>query len=169
MRAAPVLTRMFEEAFFEEMPVIYNDGGRRQAGYAGSTGDCVTRAIAIATGIPYQQVYDEINVLCKEHDARKRKHKNRKSSSRTGVPMKVIHKYLLDKNFMWVACMGIGTGCTTNLRKGVLPNGTLIVRLSRHVAAVIDNVIHDTHNPQRGGTRCVYGYYKLITPNTNSK
>lgn len=38
----------------------FDDGGRAQAGYKGSTGDCVTRAIAIATGKPYSEVYDAI-------------------------------------------------------------------------------------------------------------
>ena len=38
----------------------YNDGGREEAGYKGSTGDCVARSIAIATGVPYQKVYDDL-------------------------------------------------------------------------------------------------------------
>jgi uncharacterized protein (DUF111 family) len=36
----------------------FDDGGRAKAGYKG---DCVCRAIAIATGIPYRDVYDAIN------------------------------------------------------------------------------------------------------------
>ena len=40
-----------------------------------------------------------------------------------------------------------------------LPSGRLIVAVSRHLVAVIDGVIHDTHDPSRGGTRCVYGYF----------
>lgn len=35
----------------------YNDGGRKDAGYKGFTGDCVCRAICIASGLPYQKVY----------------------------------------------------------------------------------------------------------------
>ena len=31
------------------------------AGYRGKTGDCVVRSIAIATGLPYQQIYDLVN------------------------------------------------------------------------------------------------------------
>ena len=38
------------------MEWIYSDGGRAAAGYKGDAGDCVTRAIAIATEIPYQEV-----------------------------------------------------------------------------------------------------------------
>jgi hypothetical protein len=29
------------------------------------------------------------------------------------------------------------------------------------MCAVIDGVIHDTHNPDRDGNRCVYGYYRF--------
>ena len=42
------------------MQFVYNDGGRAAAGYIGSAGDCVTRAIAIATELPYQTVYDAL-------------------------------------------------------------------------------------------------------------
>jgi hypothetical protein len=31
---------------------------------------------------------------------------------------------------------------------------------SRHLVAVIDGVIHDTHDCSRDGTRCVYGYFQ---------
>ncbi len=40
---------------------IYDDGGRVAAGFKGSTGDCCVRAVAIATGRPYQEIYDAIN------------------------------------------------------------------------------------------------------------
>jgi hypothetical protein len=36
---------------------VYDDGGRAAAGYKGEAGDCVCRAIAIATETPYQQIY----------------------------------------------------------------------------------------------------------------
>jgi hypothetical protein len=56
--------------------------------------------------------------------------------------------------------MRIGQGCTTHLRRSELPTtGRLIVSVSKHITAVIDGVIHDTHDPSRRGTRCVYGYW----------
>lgn len=36
----------------------------------------------------------------------------------------------------------------------------LIAPLSRHVAAVIDGVVHDTYDATAGGPRCVYGYFQ---------
>jgi hypothetical protein len=34
-----------------------------------------------------------------------------------------------------------------------------VVRVSKHLVAVVNGVIYDNHNPSRDGTRCVYGYY----------
>lgn len=41
----------------------FHDGGRKDAGYKGSAGDCVTRAIAIATGEGYRAVYKELGTI----------------------------------------------------------------------------------------------------------
>jgi len=57
--------------------------------------------------------------------------------------------------------MGIGTGCKVHLREEELPKGKIIASVSKHLTTVIDGIIHDTHDPQRNGTRCVYGYYTL--------
>ena len=55
--------------------------------------------------------------------------------------------------------MAIGQGCKVHLRADELPTGRLIVAVSKHITAVIDGVIHDTHDCSRSGTRCVYGYF----------
>jgi len=53
----------------------------------------------------------------------------------------------------------VGAGCQVHLRPDELPNEILIAKVSKHLTAIINGVIHDTHDPSRGGTRCVYGYY----------
>ena len=40
---------------------IYNDGGRKNAGFSGKAGDCVCRAICIASGRDYNEVYEAIS------------------------------------------------------------------------------------------------------------
>lgn len=135
----------------------YDDGGRTEAGYRGSTDDCVCRSIAIITGRPYQEIYDGINDLAKSEYKTKRRRK--KSSARTGVYKPTTKRYLKSLGFVWTPTMGIGTGCTVHLCKDELPAGRLIVKTSRHITAVIDGVVHDTHDPTRDGTRCVYGYW----------
>jgi hypothetical protein len=136
----------------------YHDGGRESAGFRGKAGDCVTRAIAIATGKPYLEVYDSLNALAQSERISKRK--SRRSSARTGVHRTTYEKYLLSLGWKWTATMQIGQGCTVHLRGDELPKGRLIVRVSGHLTAVIDGIIYDTHNPSRRGMRCVYGYYR---------
>lgn len=140
------------------MEIVIDDGGRAAAGYKGDARDCVTRSIAIITGKPYQEVYDALNNLAnKERTGKKKKGK---SSARTGVYKGTIKKYLESIGYEFVPTMQIGSGCQVHMRKDELPTGRLIVSLSRHYTAVIDHVVHDTHDPTRGGTRCVYGYWK---------
>lgn len=135
---------------------VYNDGGRAEAGYKGETGDCVTRAISIATGVPYAKVYSDINLLAESERPRGRK---KRSSARTGVQKPTIRKFLESIGWKWTPTMKIGSGCKVHLKEDELPCGTLIVSVSGHLTVVKDGIIHDTHDPSRGGTRCVYGYW----------
>ena len=139
------------------MKFIYDDGGRALAGYKGETGDCGCRAIAIATGKSYQEVYDLLNTMATKERITKRK--KRKSNARTGLRATTAHKYFESIGWKWTPTMGIGTGCKVHLREDELPTGRLVVRLSRHYAAVIDGVLHDTYDCTRDDTRCVYGYW----------
>ena len=137
---------------------VEHDGGRADAGYKGQTRhDCVVRAIAIATEQPYQSVYDAINDAAKTERPRRG---GKRSNARTGVKIPTIRRYLASVGWKWHPTIGIGTGCRVHLRASELPSGRLIVSVSRHVVAVIDGVIHDTHDPSRQGTRCVYGYWR---------
>jgi hypothetical protein len=141
------------------MKFVFNDGGRAAAGYRGTTSDCVCRAVAIATGKPYQEVYDELNALAASERTGKRK--RGKSSARAGVYKQTMRFYLVETlGWTWVPTMKIGSGCQVHLRAEELPGGRLIPEVSKHVVAVIDGTIHDIHEPSRDGTRCVYGYYQ---------
>lgn len=149
-----------------EQKFAHNDGGRALAGFKGSTGDCVTRSIAIVTGKPYKEVYDALNLLSENKKLGWRKMKTpygtsyeKASSSRTGVVRKVYQEYLTSLGYKWIPTMKIGSGCKTHLRSDELPTGRLIVRVSKHITAMIDGVIHDTFDCSRRGTRCVYGYF----------
>ncbi|MGH2865329.1 MAG: hypothetical protein ACRDJX_08795 [Solirubrobacteraceae bacterium] len=144
-----------------------DDGGRAAAGFAGRTGDCVVRAIAIASETPYAEVYRALHEpaladhrLQRERERRYASRARAHASPRTGVHRRVYDRYLSERGWSWTATMQVGHGCTVHLRGGELPGGRLIVRVSRHMCAVIDGVIHDTHDPSRWGTRCVYGYWQ---------
>ncbi len=166
----------------------YNDGGREAAGYNGHVGDCVTRAIAIASGVPYQEIYD---ALAKGNASQIVSHKQRRRiehqwakrgasvdtkefkayiRSRTkvktaahgiDVTRKWFKDYMRSLGFLWVPTMEIGAGTTVHLKEDELPEGRLVVNVSKHFTAVIDGELNDTHDCSRKGTRCVYGYYIL--------
>lgn len=144
--------------FTHDQRFIFNDGGRQDTGFKGSTGDCVTRAIAIATGKQYKEVYDEINEMSKTEYLGKRMKSN--SNARTGVHKKTIRKYMESLGYGWTPTMQIGQGCKTHLRSDELPTGRLVISVSKHMTTMIDGVINDTHDCSREGNRCVYGYFQ---------
>lgn len=140
-----------------KIPFQESDGGRSHAGYKGEAGDCAVRAVAIATQLPYQQIYDEINRLAQRE--RKGKRKDSISNARTGVHKVTMVRLMNDLGWTFTPTMSIGSGCKVHLRPDELPKGRLILSLSRHYAAFIDGVLYDMSDCSRGGTRCVYGYW----------
>ena len=136
----------------------FDDGGRAAAGYRGKAGDCVVRAIAIATGHPYQQIYELVNRAAVYERTGKRK--RGKSNARTGVYRTSIKRVMKSLGWVWTPTMEIGSGCMVHLKAEELPPGRLVVSVSKHLTAVVDGVIHDTHDCSRRGTRCVYGYWQ---------
>ena len=146
------------------MKHIYNDGGRSEAGFKGNAGDCVTRAICIATNQPYLEVYNALRELNKEfmskRSARAKRVKRKGPTARNGVFREVYQKYLESIGWTWTPTMLIGSGCKVHLHKDEVPSGRIIVRLSKHLAAVVNKELHDTYDCTREGTRCVYGYFK---------
>ena len=171
----------------ENKHFVFNDGGRKAAGFNGSSGDCAVRAIAIAEGRDYRQVYNELYELNKELThwliARARRKMKRAPSKmsrkdlayfnlgkkytgalmpQSGIFKRVINNYLKEQGWQWTPTMFIGKGCQVHLLAAELPRGVLLVSVSKHIVCVIDGVIHDTGDPSRGGTRCVYGFWQKI-------
>ena len=139
----------------------FDNGGRKAAGYSGKTGDCVARAIAIATGTSYPEVARMIAMEAMYERPGAKRRKGRRSNLRTGVFKATIDRIMKNHfpDWKWTPTMFIGSGCKVHAKASELPKGRLILSLSLHLAAMIDGVIHDTGDPSRGGTRCVYGYW----------
>ena len=112
------------------------------------------RSVAIATGLPYRQIYDALNLA-----AQRERPRGRRGSARNGVAKQTVRRFLAELGWAWTPTTSIGSGTQVHLRAEELPSGRLIVSVSKHMVAVIDGVIHDTHDPSRDGTRCVYGYW----------
>ena len=139
------------------MDFVWNDGGRSASGFVGSCGDCVTRAIAIATGRAYRDVYSEIGVATQK-------------SPRNGVPTQAAVKYLADIGWEHVQTDAF------LFNVDMLPKGAVIVQLrdragrSRHFCAVVDRVIHDTWNPVEDERYYVCGFWVApVRPHATSK
>ena len=159
---------------------IYDDGGREAAGFKGKkVGDCVARAVSIASGRPYAEVYA---VLAKgnrtqrvtKHSAKKG---TRAESAAHGIwtQRKWFKDYMAALGFKWTPTMQIGSGTKVHLTASELPKGRLVISVSRHYTTMIDGVIHDTFDPRRPmvettpanptprhiETRAVYGYWSF--------
>ena len=132
------------------MKFKYNDGGRSKYYKATIVGDCVVRAIAIATQRDYKEVYKEAHTLLGY-------------SPRDGTRHHSHTKKLVEHfGGKWKAMMTIGSGCKHHLKDGEVPmQGNIICSLSGHLTAVVNGVINDTYDCSRGGTRCVYGYWEF--------
>ena len=143
---------------------VDDDGGRSEY-FKGDSGDCATRAIAIATKQDYKVVYDALYVLAKNFKGYSKVAKSirKDPSPRDGAYREVYEMYLKSIGWEFTPLMKIGSGCTCHVRADELPNGRLILRLSKHLAAFLDGNLHDTHDSSREGTRCVYGYYTKTT------
>lgn len=127
------------------MAYIYNDGGRADAGFKGQAGDCGARAMAIALDLTYKLAYDELAQANKDAGYAK--------SARNGIHKDVFSKVLKIQGWVWHPAPKF-TG-----RKAYasdMPEGTVIVRMAKHYACVIDGVPHDTFDCSH---KMVYGYW----------
>lgn len=130
---------------------VYDDGGRAQAGYLfHSAGDCVARAIAIATEMPYQVVVDIID----------KAHYGRKGGSQSG-------SYDFANRGILTALGWKRVTTKAHLNSDEFPPGRLILEVSSHMVALIDGVIHDTYDPSYHGSRRVYAYWVKVPTNAD--
>lgn len=158
------------------MKFVYDDGGREAAGFKGNAGDCVARAVAIASGRPYSEIYKSLSKMAGNE------RKSKGATARNGIhtSRKWFKDFMRGLGATWTPTMGIGTGCKVHLTDGELPTGRLVVAVSKHYTAVINGEVRDTHDPQREAhvmyfngasssddprvthkikRRCVYGYW----------
>lgn len=157
------------------MEFKYSDGGRSKYFKADNVGDCVTRAICNATGLDYKEVYDRLNEMAKRESV-KHHRGHKKSQSRNGVFKETWKRYL--NEIGWVHHSVTSIGNRSRRMRFVaedLPEGVLIVQLSKHLTCVKDKVIYDTYDCSKkdyydiygdlvtNDERCVYGYWTAPT------
>ncbi len=125
------------------LPWIANDGGRAAAGFGdnGTAGDCVVRAICVATGQDYETTFADIWSLAGDTPS-------------AGVSPRVYEPYLQQRGWKFVY----------SGRRRLTPNNLpshrkIIALMSAHAVAVVDGVIHDTYDCSANGKRQFYGYF----------
>ena len=127
----------------------HDDGGRLAAGFKGHTGDCVTRAIAIATGIDYEKVRKDL--MQRQSDWRStgsRKAKRQTGNSvRNGCHKEVYEPYLAALGWQKQSLIKFGCSKRVKMTADDLPSGKLIAKVQSgrrgHLAAIVDHVLHD--------------------------
>lgn len=134
---------------------IYDDGGRAQAGRRGKVGDCVCRAITIATGKQYEWVYSVLNERCKPL---RKTPKSRKPSPQFGLANPIWEPLLFQEG--WHYCE-LERMEQFNDRH-VPQEGISIVFQSGHLTAVKHGVIRDTYDSSYKGTAWIKGFYRRI-------
>ena len=130
------------------MEFKYDDGGRKAAGYKTvARGDCAPRAIAIALGLDYKKVLSDLYKLCGTSYGG--------SHPSQGTPDAIITRYLKKKGWIYVP-----VDQTLRFRRDNLPKRKrMIVAIPRHVAAVMDGVLHDTWESTKNGDALILGYW----------
>jgi hypothetical protein len=137
-----------------------DDGGAKASGFK-VEGDCVVRAIAIATSKPYREVREELVKRALAHA---------KQQSHGGYTARRIRRSGGEKGWnaeeVWVPYLeSLGWQYIdtderkVRLRADELPKGRLIVSINCHLVAVIDGVIHDTYDSGGAGRVSVHGYH----------
>jgi hypothetical protein len=159
------------------MNYVYSDGGRQAAGFKGSARDCVCRAVAIASGRPYIEIY---RALAKGNASQRESSKRKstgKVTARNGICVhrKWFKDYMVSLGFQWVGIKAVEFGHRMRLTEEEVPRGRLIVSFPKHYAAVIDSVLMDTNDcslPRvtmfskgEAVVPCLYGYWILTEDN----
>lgn len=124
----------------------YNDGGRAAAGYKGSTGDCLVRAIAIVTELPYKEVYKFVADTMGEYGFTRSGNAYTARKGRKPGYRKVYGKTVQDNILKRLGFVKV------KLPKGPRPSyttayetyGDCLVTTMKHISAIKDGHLQDT-------------------------
>jgi len=112
---------------------VYDDGGRSSVGYkfkGKRTEDCVVRAITIALGLPYEQVFRELMYMGMEYGAY------------PNWPC-VYERYLKAQGWVKNKCPRNASGKLIKLRDWYSAPHRAVVTNSGHLTAIVDGKCRD--------------------------
>lgn len=132
-----------------EYKFIKDDAGRSQSKRPKQSNDCTVRAVAKAGGFEYDMVYDLFM------------QSGRKSGR--GFDLKTWAKkgHIKGHKLVWTPLQAIKGQPRMNIAAFAETHetGTYILRVSKHVFAMIDGVVYDTGESRPD--KCVYGYWQI--------
>ena len=124
----------------------FSDGGRAAAGYKGSTGDCVVRAIAILTGEPYKEVYTDMANAMKANGYRKSANpdtaKRGIKRERGQLTVKAVQDEVL--HYYGIQRVSLPRGKRPTYAAAYRRYGNCIVSTVKHLSAIVDGYLLDT-------------------------
>lgn len=135
------------------LPYVYDDGGRALYFKAKGVGDCVCRAVAIASGRDYKQVYDAMRSALGE-------------TPRNGVNTRSVKfkRFMSSMGFTWTSCSGIGSTTAVHYYADEMPTtGRYVCMVAKHCTAVVNGEVHDIWDSRFnsfGQHRRIYGYWQ---------
>ena len=131
------------------VPFQKADGGRAASRRPRQQNDCAVRALAIATGLPYDQVYNDLAALGR-HCSR-------------GTPTGTIAVWLRLRSeaarHSFPAVAGQPRMHVDTFLAGPGAQGRWVVRIAGHVFAALDGAIHDITMPRQDA--CVYCAWRV--------
>lgn len=89
--------------------------------------DCVIRAITLASGLPYEDIEEKLNLVGELYNCEKL--------------CVACYRFLLDKYFQYERVSG--EGMLVDEFADTYPVGTYILRMNGHLTCCIDNTIYD--------------------------
>lgn len=146
--------------------LVIFDGGREDAGYKGDAGDCVTRAISIATAWESDSRYEyekhrsalmERKATWRKTSRSKRAKASKSNSVRNGTPKEVYRPYLEDLGWERVSLVKFGDPTRKEMVKEDIPNDVVILEVRKHIVACVRHTVYDTWD-SRESTLFVDGY-----------
>jgi hypothetical protein len=109
-------------------------------------GDCVTRAIVMATGLDYQEVWDELT-------RRKKGPSNKRGTASSGMPHDISREYLNELGWTYVSFHHGEKFTYENLPE------ECIVDLPGHYTYVKRGIVYDAYDCRGKRRRKLEGYY----------
>lgn len=130
-------------------PFCQDDAGRGQSRRPKQSNDCTVRAVAKAGGFEYDMVYD----LFMKSGRKAGRGFDLKSWAKKGV--------ICGRKLVWSPLQAVKGQPRMNIAKFTETHktGTYILRVTKHVLAVIDGVVYDTFESRPD--KCVYGYWQF--------